>query len=58
MSDVLLEDEGAEADLLDQSRVVEDEQVVEPGGKPKPLDANEADWLEQRIVAPIDDELR
>lgn len=50
------EDEGAEADLLDQSRVVEEEQVVER--MRQPVDVNEADWLEQRIAEPIDDEQR
>jgi hypothetical protein len=50
------EEEGAEADLLDQIRVVDEEQVVEHARQPP--DANEADWFEQRIAEPIDDELR
>jgi hypothetical protein len=56
LSEEIPEDEGAEADLLDQSRVVEEEQVVERARQP--LDVNEADWLEQRIAEPIDDEQR
>lgn len=56
LSEEIPEDEGAEADLLDQSRVVDEEQVIERTRQP--LDVNEADWLEQRIAEPIDDEQR
>lgn len=56
LSEEIPEDEGAEADLLDQTRVVDEAQVVERARQP--VDVNEADWLEQRIVEPIDDEQR
>ena len=56
MPDELPEDEGAEADLLDQSRAVDEEQTVDRSRQP--AEVNEADWLEQGIAEPIDDEMR
>lgn len=45
-----------EADALEQSLVVEEEQIVDRSGDH--TDVPEADWLEQSIAEPIDDEER
>jgi hypothetical protein len=46
-----------EADRLEQERPVADEDVSEGmGPELSPLDANEADVLEQQAVLPADDE--
>jgi hypothetical protein len=43
-----------EADTLEQSMTVEEEQVLEPGQRRD--DVPEADWLEQSIGEPVDEE--
>ncbi len=47
---------GSEADLLEQARVVREEQVLEPGERPD--DVPEADWYEQRVTEDLDEEER
>ena len=48
--------EAPEADALEQEVVVEEEQILVRGEQPS--EATEADWLEQTIVEPIDEEER
>lgn len=48
--------ERSEADAAEQAQVVADEQVRT--GAPRRDDVPEADWLEQTIAEPIDDEER
>ncbi len=48
--------ETPEADALEQEVVVEEEQIRVPGAHP--TEATEADWLDQTIVEPLDEEER
>lgn len=48
--------DGPDADLVEQSQVVEERQSFEPTGRRD--DVPEADWLEQSVTEPIDDEER
>ncbi|HLX87037.1 MAG TPA: hypothetical protein VKR22_01045 [Acidimicrobiales bacterium] len=45
-----------EADVLEQSEVVEEQQSVQRS--PRPPDADEADWLEQSVAENLDDDRR
>ena len=47
-------EEGSEADVLDQIMLVEEHQVSRPS--PNRAEVPEADWLEQSIEVPVDDE--
>lgn len=45
---------GSEADVLEQTLPVEEHQIRRPGGNRE--EASEADWLEQSIEVPVDDD--
>ena len=51
-----LEDLGErpEADTLEQAVPVDEEQVLNPA--PSPAEASEADWIEQSIVVPLNED--
>lgn len=49
-------DETPEADVVEQEQVVAPEQVRTP--VPRPDDASEADWLDQTIAEPVDEDER
>jgi hypothetical protein len=50
----LIGDDRPEADTLEQSVVVEEDQVLDRGTRRD--DVPEADWLDQSIAEPLDDE--